>query len=283
MYASLATPVPGSRAPSSKDAARRGAAPMQETIDQPLTVSVETGSLVTAAERASQWAGEPFLHPDEDVAQVLAPGTARRRALDDAIAEIEAGQRPPLLRVEDPVLADARPRASAERAPAAPEIGHRAPPPPGRRARGDAHRADRRRAARARGRRGSRRTTSRRKRSTRTATAERTARRSKARLDERGRAAGRKRPGRHPPLPLPPPDRVRQDDCGRRLRRGGEHDRRPDPHAPPPARLPVQPRAEGRGLRRPDHAGDHRQRTARRATTRSRSRPTPGSRATSRT
>ena len=40
----------------------------------------------------SQWAGEPFLHPDEDVAQVLAPGTARRRALDDAIAEIEAGR-----------------------------------------------------------------------------------------------------------------------------------------------------------------------------------------------
>jgi ribonuclease E len=64
---------------------------MQETIDQPLTVSVATGSLVTAAERASEWAGEPFLHPDEDAAQVLAPGTARRRALDDAVAEIEAG------------------------------------------------------------------------------------------------------------------------------------------------------------------------------------------------
>jgi ribonuclease E len=65
---------------------------MQETIDQPLTVSVVTGSLVTAAERASAWAGEPFLHPDEDAAQVLAPGTARRRALDDAIVEIEAGR-----------------------------------------------------------------------------------------------------------------------------------------------------------------------------------------------
>ena len=64
---------------------------MQEIIDQPLTMSVETGSLVTAVKRSSQWAGEPFLHPDEDVAQVLAPGTARRRALDDAIAEIEAG------------------------------------------------------------------------------------------------------------------------------------------------------------------------------------------------
>jgi ribonuclease E len=64
---------------------------MQETIDQPLTVSVATGSLVTAAKRASEWAGEPFLHPDENADQVLAPGTARRRALDDAIVEIEAG------------------------------------------------------------------------------------------------------------------------------------------------------------------------------------------------
>ena len=89
---------------------------MQETIDQPLTASEETGSLVTAAARATEWAGEPFLHPDEDVAQVLTPGTARRIALDDAIAEIEAGQRPTLFRVEDPVRADARPRTSAERA-----------------------------------------------------------------------------------------------------------------------------------------------------------------------
>ncbi|HSS74830.1 MAG TPA: DEAD/DEAH box helicase family protein [Gaiellaceae bacterium] len=58
-------------------------------------MSVETGSLVTAAARASEWAGEPFLHPDEDVAQVLTPGTARRRALDDAIAEIELGNARP--------------------------------------------------------------------------------------------------------------------------------------------------------------------------------------------
>src|SRR4051812_40672517 len=64
---------------------------MQEIIDQPLTVPVATDSLIASAERASEWAGEPFLHPDEDVAQVLADGTARRRALDDALAEIEAG------------------------------------------------------------------------------------------------------------------------------------------------------------------------------------------------
>jgi superfamily II DNA or RNA helicase len=68
---------------------------MQETIDQPLTVPAATGALVASAERAAEWAGEPFLHPDEDAGQVLAPGTARRRALDDAIAEIEAGRDDP--------------------------------------------------------------------------------------------------------------------------------------------------------------------------------------------
>ena len=41
--------------------------------------------------RAEAWAGEPFLRPDEDPEQVLASGTARRRALDDALAEMDAG------------------------------------------------------------------------------------------------------------------------------------------------------------------------------------------------
>ncbi|HVV57161.1 MAG TPA: DEAD/DEAH box helicase family protein [Gaiellaceae bacterium] len=45
--------------------------------------------------RAEAWAGEPFLRSDEDAESVLAPGTARRRALDDALAEIEAGLREP--------------------------------------------------------------------------------------------------------------------------------------------------------------------------------------------
>jgi superfamily II DNA or RNA helicase len=42
--------------------------------------------------RAEAWAGEPFLHADEDPEVVLAPGTARRRALDDAFAELDAGR-----------------------------------------------------------------------------------------------------------------------------------------------------------------------------------------------
>src|SRR5439155_10768892 len=51
--------------------------------------------LGAAALRAEAWAGEPFLHPDEDPAVVLAEDTARRRALDDALAELDAGAREP--------------------------------------------------------------------------------------------------------------------------------------------------------------------------------------------
>src|SRR3989440_3448764 len=66
---------------------------MQQTTDHP-TIAPESG-LAAAALRASAWAGEEFLHAEEDPEQVLAPGTARRRALDDALAEIEAGVPPP--------------------------------------------------------------------------------------------------------------------------------------------------------------------------------------------
>jgi hypothetical protein len=45
--------------------------------------------------RAEAWAGEPFLRADEDPEVTLAPGTARRRALDDALAEIESGLKAP--------------------------------------------------------------------------------------------------------------------------------------------------------------------------------------------
>jgi superfamily II DNA or RNA helicase len=45
--------------------------------------------------RAEGWAGEPFLRPDEDPEVTLAPGTARRRALDDALAEIDSGRKVP--------------------------------------------------------------------------------------------------------------------------------------------------------------------------------------------
>jgi ribonuclease E len=68
---------------------------MQEAIHEPTIVSGAADPLVAAAFRAEAWAGEPFFREGEDAAQVLAPGTARRRALDDALAEIEAGQTRP--------------------------------------------------------------------------------------------------------------------------------------------------------------------------------------------
>src|SRR5580765_905726 len=68
---------------------------MQEAIEQPTLALEAPDGLAAAALRAETWAGEPFLHPDEDPAVSLAPDTARRRALDDALAEIEAGAREP--------------------------------------------------------------------------------------------------------------------------------------------------------------------------------------------
>src|SRR5437764_4138708 len=68
---------------------------MQETTEQPTTTSEATNGLTADALRVEAWAGEPFLREGEDPAKVLAPGTSRRRALDDALAEIEGGQRTP--------------------------------------------------------------------------------------------------------------------------------------------------------------------------------------------
>jgi ribonuclease E len=45
--------------------------------------------------RAEEFARESFVLPGEEAAQALAPGTARRAALDDAIAELEAGREEP--------------------------------------------------------------------------------------------------------------------------------------------------------------------------------------------
>jgi ribonuclease E len=63
---------------------------MQETTEQRLPTPA-TDDLVVAGGRAGDWAGEPFLHNGEEPAEVLAPGTARRRALDEASTEIDSG------------------------------------------------------------------------------------------------------------------------------------------------------------------------------------------------
>jgi len=68
---------------------------MQEAIQQTSTFAEASDPLAAAAYRAETWAGEPFLRDGEDPAIVLAPDTARRLALDEAIAEIEAGHRAP--------------------------------------------------------------------------------------------------------------------------------------------------------------------------------------------
>jgi superfamily II DNA or RNA helicase len=68
---------------------------MQEAFPYPTDQSEATGGLAAAALRAQSWAGEPFLQDDEDPGDVLAPGRARRRALDDALAEMDAGLRSP--------------------------------------------------------------------------------------------------------------------------------------------------------------------------------------------
>src|ERR687884_1094801 len=68
---------------------------MQEIKEQPTTASEATDGLAAAALRAEAWAGEPFLREGEEPARVLASGTSRRRALDEAISEIDRGLRSP--------------------------------------------------------------------------------------------------------------------------------------------------------------------------------------------
>ena len=66
-----------------------------EAIQKPTILSEAPDPLVAAAYHTEAWAGEPFLRDGEDARQALAPGTARRRALDESLAEIEAGRRTP--------------------------------------------------------------------------------------------------------------------------------------------------------------------------------------------
>ena len=71
---------------------------MHEATTIPTLTSDTSENLTAAALRAESWFGEPFLAPDEDPLQALAPGTARRAALGDALAEIDAGLASPSAR-----------------------------------------------------------------------------------------------------------------------------------------------------------------------------------------
>ncbi|MBA3365957.1 MAG: DEAD/DEAH box helicase family protein [Actinobacteria bacterium] len=68
---------------------------MQKTTEHPTMMPEAGDTLADAAARADAWAGEPFLRPDEDPDVALAPGTSRRRALDEALSEIAAGRQAP--------------------------------------------------------------------------------------------------------------------------------------------------------------------------------------------
>ncbi|HVA30902.1 MAG TPA: DEAD/DEAH box helicase family protein [Gaiellaceae bacterium] len=95
---------------------------MQEATQQPTILSEAADPIAAAAFRAEAWAGEPFLRDGDDPAVVLAPGTARRRALDDATTEIESGRSRPttawkvryaLMLGLERVLADPEPHTAA--------------------------------------------------------------------------------------------------------------------------------------------------------------------------
>ena len=68
---------------------------MQEATRHSTVRSEATDGLAAAALRAESWSGEPFLREGEDPAEVLGEGKARREALDDALAEMDAGLRSP--------------------------------------------------------------------------------------------------------------------------------------------------------------------------------------------
>src|SRR3954447_19773473 len=57
------------------------------------STSAVAGSPVSGEDlaRAEKFTFEPFVHEGDDPVVVLASGTPRRRALDDALAEIDAG------------------------------------------------------------------------------------------------------------------------------------------------------------------------------------------------
>jgi superfamily II DNA or RNA helicase len=68
---------------------------LAEIITQSPTESEGEAAIRADALRAESWAGEPFLRDGEDPGVVLAPGTARRHALDDALTEVGNGRTEP--------------------------------------------------------------------------------------------------------------------------------------------------------------------------------------------
>ena len=99
LYLSAARRLVRASAPNSSEvAARSSVAQMSEAILNPTTTSDAADGLRAEAHRAYDWAAEPFLHHGEEPAEALVPGSARRLALDEALAEIDAGRATPSAR-----------------------------------------------------------------------------------------------------------------------------------------------------------------------------------------
>ena len=62
---------------------------------EPITVAATALSSDADIARAEAFTREPFVHPGEEPAVALAPGTPRRRALEQALAELDAGLKVP--------------------------------------------------------------------------------------------------------------------------------------------------------------------------------------------
>ena len=248
--------------------------------------------------RVEKFTLEPFLHEGEDAAAVLAPGTPRRRALDDALAELDAGLSEPsvtwrqhyslmlglerLVSQDEPKLVDGT-VLDAHQVDALSgtliALLAEAQSSNGNGSRNGGVAPDGGRGAAvgrggARGRRGARR----RGRAARLAG-------QRARGGRQCRGRGR-RPERRAPLLVRARHRRRQVGRRARLRRGLAHRRRPDPHPPPQPRRAVRGRAARPRLPQAHRARAPEGREVQGERARSRSRPTSGScatRATSRT
>ena len=228
---------------------------MQEAIRHPTVQSEETDALTAAALRAEAWSGESFLHPGEDAASVLAEGHARRRALDAALLEVEAGRRSPspewkvnyaLMLGLERVLTDRPPRLASGTELRRHQIDALA---------GMLAELIARHEEEAENGNGNGNAVQLEERTEEEEVFEEEIVAEDEEVEAEGEARSRRarlgrRPRRCQALPLPPPDGLREDDRRRRLRRGRQDDGRPHPHAPAPAREPVHDRPDHGGLRR---------------------------------
>src|SRR5205085_1592359 len=117
---SRVVPGPSRASPSTAPSLKYESRPMADTTSAAaLAVPVPTSADI---ERAKEFTREEFVYNGEQVEDALAPGSARRRALESALAELDAGAEHPsvewrrqfslllglerLLSEEEPHLAD---------------------------------------------------------------------------------------------------------------------------------------------------------------------------------